>query len=295
VARWVNRGRGKALGFVYMGSNLGGFLFAPVAAGLAASLGWRTALVWMAVGGALVLIPFGAFLIREPTAAEEPTRADEQGVSAVPSPAGNPSSAVNPSSAENDLDVRAALRTRSFWILAFALFAMFFFYIAVNTHFVLFLENVGVDNQTATGWYGIAIGMGLAIKLVSGFIADLVSPKSGILLDQGLFTVTALVAMLVPATGFLPLFVMTYGICTAARDVVLPLAVADCFGPKYLAEIYGVLMLTLLPGGFFGPIFAGAVADRFGSYDWAFVAFAVLNLAGFLLLFGLRRETREFA
>ena len=68
---------------------------------------------------------------------------------------------------------------------------------------------------------------------------------------------------------------------------------SDCFGSKYLAVIYGILTLTLLPGGFLGPIFAGAVADRFGSYDLAFVCFAIVNLTGFLLLFGLRRETRE--
>jgi MFS family permease len=278
VARWVEQGRGKALGFVYMGSNLGGFVFAPVTAWLAASVGWRESLVWLAIGGGLVLVPLGASLIREPRADEAPGAVSVAGAS--PRVGG-------------DLDLRAALRTRSFWILAYVLFAMFFFYLAMNTHLVLFFENVGLDNQTATGWYGAAIGMGFAIKLVSGFVADQMSPKRVILLDQGLFTAAALVVLLVPVPGFLQVFVVTYGICTAARDVAVPLAVAHCFGSKYMAEIYGVLTLTLLPGGFLGPIFAGAVADRTGSYDTAFVCFAGLNLLGLLSLFGLRREVPE--
>jgi MFS family permease len=66
VVRWVERGRGKALGLVYAGSNLGGALFAPVAAWLAATTDWRSALVWLAIGGGLVLVPLGASLLREP-------------------------------------------------------------------------------------------------------------------------------------------------------------------------------------------------------------------------------------
>jgi MFS family permease len=278
VVRWVERGRGKALGLVYAGSNLGGALFAPVAAWLAATTDWRSALVWLAIGGGLVLVPLGASLLREPETREPPLVPD----------AGGPTVDVL---AEN-LDLRRAIRTRSFWILAFTLLSMFFFYLSMNTHLVLFLENVGLDNQTATGWYALAIAMGLAVKLASGFIADLMQPKHVLVLDQALFTAASAIALLVPGTGSIELFVITYGICTAGRDVAYPLAVVDCFGARYLGEIYGVLNLALLPGGFIGPIFAGWVVDRFGSYDIAFVCFSILNLTALALLFSLRRERR---
>jgi MFS family permease len=278
VVRWVERGRGKALGLVYAGSNLGGALFAPVAAWLAATTDWRSALVWLAIGGGLVLVPLAASMPREPETREPPLVPD----------AGGPTVDVL---AEN-LDLRRAIRTRSFWILAFTLLSMFFFYLSMNTHLVLFLENVGLDNQTATGWYALAIAMGLAVKLASGFIADLMQPKHVLVLDQALFTAASAIALLVPGTGSIELFVITYGICTAGRDVAYPLAVVDCFGARYLGEIYGVLNLALLPGGFIGPIFAGWVVDRFGSYDIAFVCFSLLNLTALALLFTLRRERR---
>ena len=48
-----------------------------------------------------------------------------------------------------------------------------------------------------------------------------------------------------------------------------------------MAQIYGALMLMLLPGGALGPIVAAAVHDRTGSYAPAFALFAGLNgLAG---------------
>jgi predicted MFS family arabinose efflux permease len=285
----VERGRGKALGFVYAGSNLGGLLFAPLAAWLAATSGWRTALVWLAAGGALVLVPLGAALLRGPDGGDAP-RAPSR---SEPEPEPEPEPELEPEPASRDdtaLDLRQAIHTRSFWILAFTLFSMFFFYLSLNTHLVLFLEQAGLDNQTATGWYSTAIGMGFVVKLASGFIADWMTPKRAILLDQALFAVASLLVLFVPGRGFLELFVISYGICTAMRDVAYPLAVADCFGAKYLAQIYGVLTLTLLPGGFIGPVFTGWIRDRFGSYDLAFICFALLNLTALVLLFGLRRE-----
>jgi hypothetical protein len=59
---------------------------------------------------------------------------------------------------------------------------------------------------------------------------------------------------------------------------------------RHLAPIYGAIMLALLPGGGLGPLFAGAVHDRTGSYETAFLVFAALNAVAFASLFALRRE-----
>ena len=85
------------------------------------------------------------------------------------------------------------------------------------------------------------------------------------------------------------LFVVSYGFATAARDVVYPLIINRCFGERYMAEIYGVLMLAL-PAGSLGAIFAAQVFDRLGSYDVAFTTFATLNVAVVGLLFFVRDE-----
>jgi cyanate permease len=110
------------------------------------------------------------------------------------------------------------------------------------------------------------------------------------LLDYGLLLLSSLLLLLLPDRAFVIPFVLTYGIATAARDVVTPLMIVECFGVRHLAAIYGAIMLALFPGGGFGPLFAATVHDRTGSYDAAFAVFAALNLVSFAALFLLRRE-----
>src|SRR5262249_47661098 len=85
-------------------------------------------------------------------------------------------------------------------------------------------------------------------------------------------------------------FVATWGIATAARDVVTPLMIVECFGLRHLAPIYGAVMLALLPGGGLGPLFAATVHDQTGSYTPAFAVFAALNAVALASLLLLRSE-----
>ena len=71
-----------------------------------------------------------------------------------------------------------------------------------------------------------------------------------------------------------------------------PLIIAHCFGSRNLAQIYGVLMLTILIGPL-GGTFAGWVFDQTGSYQPAFLTFAATNAVTFALLFAVRDERRR--
>jgi hypothetical protein len=86
-------------------------------------------------------------------------------------------------------------------------------------------------------------------------------------------------------------FVLLFGFSYAARDIVTPLIIVHCFGARNLARIYGLLMLTILPGSA-GGIFAGWVYDATGSYAPAFTALAATSAATFALLFLVRDERR---
>ncbi len=127
-------------------------------------------------------------------------------------------------------------------------------------------------------------------KILIGFVADRIPHRRVILLDYALLAGSSVLLLFLPDPLFLPLFVAAYGFSVAARDVVYPLIVTNCFGVRYMAQIYGALMLALLPGGVLGPIFASAIHDRFGSYEIAFATFAAMNLAAVAALFFLREE-----
>ena len=77
VAEWVERGRGMALGIVYVGSNLGGVLLVPIAVAVADQGSWRDAILVLSGCAIFVLLPAAAFLVRSPEEGEG-RRAREQ-------------------------------------------------------------------------------------------------------------------------------------------------------------------------------------------------------------------------
>jgi MFS family permease len=276
VARWVTTSRGLALGLVYTGSNLGGALMTTLVGAVLAVGSWRQAFVAIGAFGLLVMLPIAWATVRD---VSDPER---------PADAASPHAAAAVGAA--DLDARSALRTRSFWILTFTLFAFWFYFLAMLDHLVLFLTDVGVPD--ARDHFRNAILLGMVSKVSFGWIADRLTAKQAVLLDFGLLAGSSLLLLLVPQPGLVQVFVVSYGFAAAARDVVTPLIVAHCFGVRSLAQIYGWLMLTLLPGGTLGPIFAGTVHDRTGSYELAFQVFAGLNLLSLILLMLVRDERK---
>ena len=123
-----------------------------------------------------------------------------------------------------------------------------------------------------------------------GVVADRIPRKRALVLNFAVLAVGSCVLLGVSRPGLLPVFLVAHGVATAAENVLLPLIVADCFGVRHMARIYGALMVALLPGGVLGPIFAGAVFDRLGSYELAFQIFAGLNLVSFAALCAVRSQ-----
>jgi predicted MFS family arabinose efflux permease len=281
VSQWIVRARGLALGLVYTGSNLSALVAVTVATWLAVHQSWRAALLAIGLGSAALILPFALWVVQERRAGDP----DPHARAAVPVPAPLARDDRGP-----DLTARQALRTRSFWVLFAALFAFFMYFLAVLEHFVVSLTDTGMPREDAVGWFRLAIGMGLVSKIAMGLFADRLSAKLAIRVDFAMLTASSLLLLLVPADGFLQGFVVLFGFSYAARDVVYPLAIADCFGVRYLATIYGALMVVLAPAGTLGPVLAGFCHDQTGSYDAAFAFFAAVNVAVLAALFLLRRE-----
>jgi MFS family permease len=272
ASRWVHVGRGLVLGVVFVGSNVGGAAVPLLAEQVAATASWRSAFVVIAVVTVALILPVALTLLREPTA--------DGSVEAT---------AVSDAS-EPSLDLSEALRTRSFWILAGALLAFYFYYLGVNQHLVAFVSDLGYSDARAAASLGFAVFLGAFAKLAMGWATDRFSRKAALI---GNFALLCVGSVLVLAAAWPPLligFLVIHGFAVAAENVVLPVIVAECFGVRHLARIYGALMITLFPGGALGPIFAGAVFDRMGSYQIAFGTFALVNLLALLALLGLRRE-----
>jgi nitrate/nitrite transporter NarK len=276
VTRWVERGRGLALGIVYVGSNLGSLLMVPLTAWLTQLYSWRVACVIIGPGLAALLLPFAVFAVREPRSGE----------GARDARAGGGASAGG----EADMRLRQALRTRSFWLLGLNLFATFCLFVAMADQLIPILVDKGVSPLRASAVFAAITGfVGSLTKIAVGLIADRVSARAALLVNTSLLALSSLLLFLLPAPWALGLFVLSYGISSTARDVLYPLIIVHCFGVRYMAEIYGVLMLTLIAGTL-GSVAAAAAREHLGSYDMAFALFLGLNLAALLAAALVRRE-----
>ncbi|MCH2171398.1 MFS transporter [Myxococcota bacterium] len=279
VSKWVHRARGLALGIVYSGSNLGGLICSILGAWLLLTYGWRNAYLIVGISSMIILIPVVWRLVREP-----------EDVADLPAPADSPGNANGDGeyreseSAEVAIEFSEAVRTRDFWILAFALFFFFFYYIGVNGNLVLFLTDLGIPIEWASASFGATVFLGVTAKVGIGLMGDRWPAKIALLVNFFAVTLASYLLLAIPMTGILPLFILLHGCSTAAQNVVYPLIVAERFGTATMAKIYGTLMLALLPGGMLGPVFAGYLFDATGSYDLAFQIFAVLNTVGLIAL-----------
>jgi MFS family permease len=275
VTRWFGNGRGLALGLVYIGSNIGGSIVPIVATAVSEGSSWRTALRVLAVGGLAIILPAALWGVREPrrrAIVEEDTDAPE----------------------EDGLTLAEARRTPSFWILAAVLATFYFYYLGVNHHLVAFLSDAGFSDAAAARRFSAAVAVGILGKIGMGLVADRLPARRATILTFGLMTAGSICLLAVGRVpALLPVFLVVHGFTVAAENVVLPLVVAECFGVRHLAAIYGALMLMLLPGGVLGGVFAGWVYDRLGTYFPAFTVFAALNVAAVLALMRLRPLRRS--
>jgi MFS family permease len=274
VAQWVAQGRGLALGIVYTGANAGALVLVNAVAAISTQLTWREAYLYTCVAGAVLLLPFAALAVRAPRPGEGVARMEAAAAGEI---------------AEPGMDLASALRTRSFWLLAFALAAFFAYFVAVLGHFVPYLQDQGMDVRTAAAYYSTAVGLGLISKPLYGVIGDRMPARAGLLFNTGLFVVSACLNLALPQLWLLWAWIVVYGFSSTARDVVYPLIIIECFGARHMVTIYGALMLALVSGPL-GSIAAASIHDRTGRYDGAFAFFAALNVLAFLGLLLVRRE-----
>jgi MFS family permease len=267
----LERARGVALGVVYSASNLGGAMLPPLFAALSTQLGWRDALLILGIGGVALVLPAAQLtgLRRAPVHPEAGREAE---------------------AATGGLGLREAFRTRSFWVLAGALFMFFFYFLGVNDAFVSLMVDAGSSREEAASLYAAAVAAGGFSKLLAGVIADRIAPRTALVFDFALLSLSALLLLGLPHPGFLYGFLVSYGLAVAARDVIYPLVVTWCFGARAMPQVYGALMAVLALGGTAGSVFPQAVYDATGSYGPAFTVHAVGNLVVLASLALVRRE-----
>jgi MFS transporter, OFA family, oxalate/formate antiporter len=281
VARWFVRQRGLATGLATAGGSFGAFAFPPVAQLLVSRMGWRWAYVAFGAAILLTLNLLAPLMKRDP---------ESLGLT----PDGDPPEEVGAATLERarDFTLAQAMRTRAFWVL-FALFSATWFSIFTPlVHLVPLARGLGIDPLVAATLIS-AIGMaGIFGRLVMGSASDRIGRRPAI----GVGLVLQVAAFLgFAVAGALPgLYAasIAFGFSYGAVAALFPAMVADFFGRGRAGGLVGLLFAMAGSMAAWGPLSAGFIYDRTGSYGPAWVGSAALNVLALGLLAWARPPRR---
>jgi MFS family permease len=281
VSRWFVRRRGLATGVATAGGSFGAFAFPPIAQLIVSRMGWRWAYVAFGVALLVTLNLLAPLMKRDP---------ERLGLT----PDGDPPEDVHAAALERgrDFTLAQAMRTRAFWVL-FALFSATWFSIFTPVvHLVPLARGLGIDPLVATTLVS-AIGMaGIFGRLVMGSLSDRIGRRPSIGVGLVLQVAAFLGFAVADALPGLYAASIAFGFSYGAVAALFPAMVADFFGRGRAGSLVGLLFAMAGSMAAWGPLSAGFIYDRTGSYGPAWVGSAALNVVALGLLAWARPPRR---
>jgi predicted MFS family arabinose efflux permease len=265
--------RGIATGIVNAGGSLGQFLVAPLAAVLTGALGWIGAM--SALGAlSLAVLPL-AWTLR--------------GTHLTHSPA--------PPGAQAEKSMRRAVRDAwndpSFLLLSAGFFVCGFHVAFIATHLPGVVALCGLPPAVGA-WSLSLIGLfNIAGSFGSGWAIGRWRMKSVLSVVYGMRALAVLAFVLAPktATTFL-LFAIVLGVTYLSTVPPTVGLVGKLHGMRYVATLFGIVMLSHQFGGFLGAWLGGIVYERTGSYDWLWYADFALAVAAVIVHLPIRESPK---
>jgi MFS transporter, OFA family, oxalate/formate antiporter len=184
-------------------------------------------------------------------------------------------------------NLRAALKTQQFWILAAAYSAFLFCGITANSVSVAHLTQVGVTAAMAGNIMSLQALINAGARLAGGILTRFVSAKSLLTASLGLLVIGLLALgvardvpmMLVYAAGI----GIGYGLTFFAASILL----LDYFGRGPYLELFATVNLISTVGAV-APTLAGLTRDQTGGFTPFFVGLAALVVLVMLAVMMMR-------
>jgi MFS family permease len=257
MARVVDPGRQSlVLGIGTSAGSFGQVIFSPISQLVIAQYGWDAALFFLAAS-VLVIVPL-AFVLPGNADAGADTKI-EQGLGEA---------------------IVEAARHRGYVLLTLGFFVCGFHVAFITVHFPAYVRDLGLAPQV--GAYAIAI-IGL-FNIVGSFLSGLAGQrwpkKNGLVVIYSLRALAIaglLLAARTPATIYA--FAGVMGLLWLSTVPLTSGIVAQVFGLRFMATLFGIVFLSHQLGSFLGVWLGGYLYDRTGSYDavwWTGVALSIV-------------------
>jgi sugar phosphate permease len=284
IVAWFRRRRALALSISASGMAIGGLLTPLVALSLS-RFGWRSTAL---ISGLVVLIaglPLAQLVRHRPDAYGWTPDGDVDAQSG-----GGSTSRPAVSQAERGFTARQAIATRAFWYIALGHAAALLVVSAVMVHMAIHVtERLGYSLQQAGAVIALMTFTQAAAQLGGGWLGDRFSKRRLAAACMLVHAVALVVLALATTFSMVLVFAVLHGVAWGIRGPLMSALRADYFGSASFGTITGLSSMIVMLGMMGGPLVAGILADRTGSYVPGFVVVAILAAAGSVCFVVARR------
>jgi len=275
VSNWFERYRGRALGLSTAGVSLSGVLIPPLALFLLKKTDLSNAfLILGLMTWVLVIISAGIWVKNRP----EDYGLSPDGVEREKGSEGMTSSGVL-----SGVDFKKLLGTQSFWMIGISFGLVMMGVVGVMIQLKPRFSDLGFSDNVAMLMMALTALLGTAGKYSWGRFCDSFDERR-VIAVMIVFQVIGLILLL--SGKFLVLligFMVLFGFGMGGVVSTFPIIVASFFGRENFAKVFGYISIFLALQGI-GYIIMGRSFDLKGSYDYAYLAFIVLDMIALVLM-----------
>jgi MFS family permease len=263
TSQWFDKRRGMALAICMSGNYTAGAVWPPVMQHFIDLVGWRQTYIGMGVFCVLSILPLALILRRRPP----PQAASPVTVSGVVTSGARPMG-MSPNTVQALLCVAG--------VSCCVAMSM------PQVHIVAYCGDLGFGAARGAEMLSLMLAMGVASRLISGWISDRIGGLRTLLLGSILQGVALL--LFLPFNGLVSLYVVAglFGLFQGGIVPAYALIVREHFSPAEAGARTGTILMATLFGMALGGWMSGAVFDLTGSYRAAFlngIAWNLLNIS----------------
>jgi len=278
LVHWFDRHRAKAVALSQIGFSAGG-LTVPLVIIALETFGWRATAFASGILVIVVGLPLAQIFRQRPDdygqlPDGEPHPTLEEGNSA--------SLASTPSSQDTrDFTAREAMRTRAFWFISIGHGCALLTVGAVMVHMVPHLvQSLGMSLAEAGGFIALLTAFQMIGQIAGGYLGDKFDKRVICALCLAGHATGLLFLAYATDVSMVIAFTLLHGLAWGMRGPMMTAMRADYFGASSFGTIMGFSSMIVMFGMMSGPVVAGFMADRTGSYESGFTVLALGSLVG---------------
>ncbi len=278
ITRWYHGPRARqlspAIGIAYSGMGAGVIIWIPITNQLIEMLGWRE--TYRTLGIILCVLAVIVYVLPWSKLQLTPLPLSRFG-------------SVLGGSKEGHL--RAALKTKMFWLLFVIMFITAVAMYLVGPQMVAYLVSVGFDSTVASLAFSINGFLTVFGIAGTGWLARYFGMKRVATISYAM-SITAVILLacltVVPAMALLVLAILPLGLSQGARGPIVSVQASQAFSGQGLGAIYGAITMGVGLGGMSGAWLSGVFYDVTGGYILSYSVSVVCALAGVGLFWTMR-------